>query len=102
VLLNGGAPVRAHRITAPWSESTVTWDSFAGAFSANVEATFPAAAAGTSATADLTALVQAWVSGSSTNDGLLLERDLGSTVFASSEYALVPSDRPQLTVCYVP
>lgn len=37
VLLGGGAPARAHRITAPWSESIVTWASFAGAFSPTVE-----------------------------------------------------------------
>ncbi len=102
VLLNGGAPVRAHQVTAPWSESTVTWASFAGAFSASVEATFPAANAGTSVTADLTALAQSWASGALPNDGILLERDAGSTVFASSEYTVVPGDRPQLAVCYVP
>jgi hypothetical protein len=96
VLLNPGTPVRAHRVTAPWSESQVTWASFAGAFAPAVEAILP----GTSApTASLAGLVQAWVDGSVENDGILLERDLtGFTVFASSEYT--QSLRPSLDVCY--
>jgi hypothetical protein len=102
VLLYGGAPVRAHRATAPWSESTVTWASFAEAYLPQVEAIFPAVngslPGGTPTTADLTAIVQAWVSGAAPNDGLLLERDLGSTVFASSEY--LQASRPKLDVCY--
>jgi hypothetical protein len=98
VLLHGGAPVRAHRVTAPWSEATVTWSSLAGAYAPAVEATLP----GTSSpSASLTALVQAWVSGSVANDGILLEQDPGGvTVFASSEYQ--PGQRPSLDVCYVP
>jgi uncharacterized protein (DUF2345 family) len=96
VLLDPGAPVRIHRATVPWSEATVTWASFEEAFAPTVEATLP----GTSTpSASLTALVQAWVSGSFANDGILLERDLtGFTVFASSEYT--QSQRPELAVCY--
>jgi hypothetical protein len=98
VLLYGGTPVRAHRITAPWSESTVTWSSLAGAYAPTVEATFP----GTSnASASITGLVQGWVSGAVANDGILLEQDPGAvTVFASSEY--LPAMRPSLDVCYHP
>ena len=98
VLLNGGAPVRAHRVLSPWSESTVTWASFASAYAPTVVATFP----GTSTTsASLVPLVQAWVSGAAPNDGILLERDLtGSTVFASSEAQ--QSLRPTLDICYLP
>ena len=97
VLVGGGAPVRAHRVLAPWSEPTVTWASFAGAYAPAVDATFP----GTStASTNLSALVQGWVSGAIPNNGVLLERDLtGATVFASSEYAAAA--RPALKVCYV-
>lgn len=99
VLLQGGAPVRAHRVTAPWSEGTVTWDSFGGAFEAAPVAVFPAASAGQRARADLTDLAQAWVSGGLDNDGILLERDAGTTVFASSEGG-APGQRPRLTICW--
>jgi hypothetical protein len=98
VLLHGGAPVHAHRVTAPWSESSVTWSSFAGAYSPVVEATFPAV---NTTTADLTALVQQWTSGAVANDGILLERGVdGTTVFGSCEAA--PALRPSLQICYLP
>ncbi len=98
VLLYGGGAVRAHRITAPWSEASVTWTSFGGAFLPQVDATFPI---GSPTSADLQALVQAWVSGSLPNHGILIERDLdGTTVFASSEESL--AKRPRLDVCYTP
>jgi hypothetical protein len=107
VLLYGGAPVRAHVVTAPWSEGAVTWDSFNGAYLPAVAATFPAAANAfphppVPTSTDVAALVQAWLNGSVPNDGLLLERDLtGSTVFCSSEFT-TPSERPKLSTCYVP
>ena len=98
VLRYGGGAVRAHRITAPWSEASVTWTSFGGAFLPQVDATFPI---GSPTSADLQALVQAWVSGSLPNHGILIERDLdGTTVFASSEES--PAKRPRLDVCYTP
>jgi hypothetical protein len=101
VLLYGGAPSRAHRVTAPWSEGAVTWSTFNGASASAVDATFPAASAGQATTADLAALVQGWVSGSVPNHGVLLERDLtGSTVYASSEQP--SAQQPQMTVCYTP
>lgn len=98
VLLFGGAPARAHRITAPWDESTVTWSSFGGAYLSPVEATFPA---GSPTSASLLPLVQAWMSGAVPNDGILIERDPGgSTAFSSSERP--QGERPLLTVCYRP
>ncbi len=99
VIAGGGSVLRAHRVTAAWSESTVTWASFADAYLAAVEAT--ASLSGSDYTADLTALTQAWVSGSFTNNGVLLERDLtAATTLQSSESATV-SVRPKLTVCYM-
>lgn len=99
VLLQGGAPVRAHVVTAPWSESKVTFASFDGAFDRDLLATFPAASAGQSTGIDVTDLAQGWVSGAEDNFGLLLERDAGASVFASSETAN-PALRPSLAVCY--
>ena len=101
VLLQGGAPVDAHRITAPWSDATLTYSSFGGAFLSQVDATFHAAWAGETTQADLTTLVQAWVSGTIPNHGILLDRALGSaTVFAASEGPA--AQRPRLDVCYTP
>lgn len=93
------ATTRAHRVSAAWSESTVTWDSHNGARLPAVEGTFPP---GATTSADLTSIVQQWHSGAVPNHGLLLERDYtGGDTFASSE---VPetADRPKLEVCYCP
>ncbi len=93
------APTYAHRATAAWSESTVTWDSFNGARLAAVEGTFQP---GATTSADITSVVQQWHSGAVPNHGLLLERDYtGGATFASSE---IPdaADRPSLEVCYCP
>ena len=57
-------PITVHRITADWSELSVTWDSFAGAFSSDRLATIPAQDAGAVWIGiNLTAPVQAWVNG---------------------------------------
>ncbi|MFT3769276.1 MAG: DNRLRE domain-containing protein [Minicystis sp.] len=107
VPLYGGAPVHGHRAVAPWSESTVSWSGFADAVPAQpASVEFPAVTGNASSpvptSADVTQVVQDWVSGASQNHGLLLERDdaAGDTVFASSEWA-TETERPTLQVCYV-
>ena len=102
VLLYGGAPVHVHRITTPWEETLVTWADFADANPTTpVIGDFSDAAQGQPAYADVTQVVQDWVSGASANHGILLERDdaPGLTVFASSE-APDADVRPTLQVCY--
>ena len=102
VCLAGGAPVDAHLITSPWSEATVTWNSFGGAYAPAPVATFPSASAPSSTSASLLASVQAWVNGSTPNHGIALTRDLTAmTVFCPSEDP-VATQRPKLDVCYVP
>lgn len=99
VTFDAQAPTRVHRVTAPWTESAVTWSSFAGAFSPTVEASFPVGSIGAGTTADLTALAQGWYAGTIPNHGVLLERDYtGGTTFASSEASA--AQRPALQVCY--
>lgn len=95
-VLLGGGPLRAHFVDAAWEESTVTWESFNGAFTADVVATL--SGTGTM-TADVTGAVSEWANRRRANYGLLLERDLdGSTTLASSEE---PSHaHPKLDVCY--
>jgi hypothetical protein len=95
----GAGTVRAHRVTAPWSEPTVTWNSFGDAFDPALSASFSSGAgAGTVA---LGALVQTWVEHPLANHGLLLEQDApAATFFKSSEYA-IKGDRPKLSLCYI-
>lgn len=93
-------PLGVHRVTAPWSEATVTWSNFAGSFDASLEAILPVTSSG-SVTSDLTALVQAWVDGEVPNHGFLLEGSSSdSTGLRSSEQSLLEG-RPWLEVCYV-
>ncbi|XXT14845.1 DNRLRE domain-containing protein [Sorangium sp. So ce429] len=101
VVSSGTQPVRAHRVTAPWDEATVTWRSFASSHAPEVEGTATGAPSGTSAM-DMTALVQAWVDGAHPNHGVLMEEDGGArTAFRSSEHHAA-SQRPRIEVCYTP
>lgn len=91
--------VRAHLVEAPWTESTVTWQSFEDAYDPAVIGSFVAGAGAGMRTLDLGAAVQAWADGAP-NHGVLLEEDLvGRTSFQSSESATV-SRRPALSLCY--
>ena len=80
--------VNIHRITADWTEMGVTWNSFAGSFDPNVDATFVEDYIGWYAV-DVTALVQDWMNGVD-NFGMLLKRpdyQMPRTTFASKEWA---------------
>jgi hypothetical protein len=91
--------VSVHQITAPWSESTVTWNSFAGAYSSTVLGSFNVFNFGIR-TVDVTSMVSSWVAGSSDNNGFLLKEGTTSAhTYRSSETGTV-SDRPYLYVCY--
>jgi hypothetical protein len=84
-----GQPVYLHRVTAPWEESTVTWNGFAGSYDGLVVGSFLADAVGWR-TADLTALVQDWVNGTFPNYGVYMEQGL---TFPFSLYSSSDSDR---------
>jgi hypothetical protein len=101
VFSTGTQTIRAHRITAPWSESEVTWSRFAASYDPAVEATLGGTAAGVQTT-DLTALVQAWVDGASPNHGLLLEEDAAARTGYRSSETSHQTERPWLEVCYLP
>jgi hypothetical protein len=104
--------VNVHRATAPWSEGTVSWQSFAGAFDPTVAASFssgPAQAWQNVGQAvplpvsfHLESLVQAWLDGTSPNDGILLEQTpnlTDNTVYRTGEWSTA-SQRPRLDVCW--
>lgn len=80
--------VNIHRITADWTEMGVTWNSFAGSYDPDVDATFVEDHTGWFAV-DVTALVQDWMNGVD-NFGMLLKRpdfEMPRTTFASKEWA---------------
>lgn len=98
---NGNAPVDPHLITAPWSEGTVTYSSFGNAFN---PAPFTSLVTGPGPIPalyfDMVAPLQAWVSGSAPNHGVLLNQGLtGQRIVRSSEDS-IPSYRPTLQFCY--
>ena len=100
VLLNGGGSVDVHQVTAPWSEASVTYNSFNSAYDPAVAAVIPGATAGNTTSVDLTALVTSWYDGSTPNYGILLDETGGGlTTYTAGEHA-VPSMRPALDVCY--
>jgi glucose/arabinose dehydrogenase len=98
----GGGVVGLHTVLAPWTESTVTWSSLNLAYTPTA---FGSIATGTipnngTATVDLRAVAQQWVSGALANNGVLLEiPGAPRATFGSSEAAL--ASRPKLDLCYV-
>ena len=92
--------IRLNRVTAPWSESLVTWQSFNGAFAPVQDAIFSNSLNPSSA--PIVPPVQSWVSGANPNHGFLLRQPLfgtANTQFKSSEHATV-AQRPRLDVCF--
>ncbi len=91
--------VNVHRITAPWDENTVTWNSFGGSYDPAVVGSFVSDGIGWHSV-DVTALVQDWLDGTYENYGLLLEQGTTDfTQFLSSECSIVDF-RPMLEICY--
>ncbi|WP_438026719.1 thrombospondin type 3 repeat-containing protein [Sorangium sp. So ce233] len=94
-----GQTLRAHRITAPWHEPSVTWRSFASSYEEAAAASLTDVSHDAVAL-DVTELVQAWVAGALPNHGLLLEGDPAQqTSYRSSEHPHL-EHRPWLEVCY--
>lgn len=98
----GPSTIDVHQATAAWAESTVTWNSFASAYSSVVETSFSNGGAGYTGPVsfDLAPLVQAWTSGAIVNEGIVLNAVTNST-WSSSEDATA-ARRPRLDVCYLP
>ncbi|HTN89711.1 MAG TPA: DNRLRE domain-containing protein, partial [Sorangium sp.] len=97
--------VRVHRVTAPWSESAVTWGNSGGGghFDPAVEASFTTGGPGGTTgfrNVDVTALAQAWVSGELGNHGVLLEEAAVTRSTLRSSESASAAERPALTVCY--
>jgi hypothetical protein len=92
----------AHRITAPWSEASVTYNTFNNAFEPAIldSVVLPLSTFGFQVW-DLTSVVQAWMDGTLDAHGVLIEESgPGRHTYRSSEHANA-SERPKLDVCYI-
>lgn len=95
----GPGTLQVHRVTAPWSETTVTWQSLpADYYDPAIEASV--SNAGAELSFGLEGLVSTWANGDAPNYGIVLE-DPGTaaTNLWSSEQGTVGA-RPELAVCY--
>jgi hypothetical protein len=97
-----GSTINGHRITAPWDETIVTWNSFANAYDSTIVGFWLPGQTGWRSM-DITALVQSWLSGAEPNYGILLDQPAptGSAGYFSSEYTANNTRRPLLVICYV-
>jgi hypothetical protein len=98
----GKQPVELHRITAPWSEGSATWNSFALAFDPAVELSVPTLGVpnNSNLTVDLTSLVAAWVAGTTPNHGVLFDHPAAGRTSVGASEAPTLGVRPKLSVCY--
>ena len=97
----GNAQIEVHRATAPWSELTVTRESFGAAIDPVAVGTFSGGGGEGFRTVDITALVQDWQSGAVPNHGLVLEEPpIEGHHYWSSDVGNL-AKRPSLEVCYV-
>ena len=93
------AIVGIYRVTAPWDENVVTWNSFAESYDPTMLASFTPATTGLHSV-DVTSIVQAWVDGTYENYGLKLDQEGNVfTAYVSSERSVVEW-RPKLEVCF--
>ncbi len=107
--LSGSNISSLRRVTASWSENTVTWNTqpsvAAGSGSGDV-VSVPASTSGTQNYAiDVTAMVQSWITNPGTNFGFLFrlvtESYYRRLLFASSDHATAGL-RPQLCITFPP
>ncbi|MFO0755310.1 MAG: DNRLRE domain-containing protein [Byssovorax sp.] len=91
--------LRAHQSLAPWAENTVTWNSFNNSFDPAVLASSTYSTTTALYSIDLTSIVQGWVNGTTSNYGILIERNLDSTNNLYSSNNATVAYRPKLQVC---
>jgi hypothetical protein len=95
-----GHTIYVHRITAPWDEATVTWNSFAGAYASPAVTSFVTDQGNGWYEVELTDLVLDWINGVYNNYGILLDQTTvvtPATQYRSKEYGV---NQPWMEVCY--
>lgn len=95
-----GGPLQVRRVTAGWSEDSVTYRSFDQQLATEVEATLVLGCRRSTTSVDVTALVEGWVAGTYPNHGLALTtQEKQESRVLSSEHDKVRR-RPRLEVEY--
>ena len=95
-----GQTVTLHRITAPWLETVVTWNSFAGSYDPAVEGSFVTYGWGW-VSVDVTTLVQSWMDGTYENYGFYLKQMSSPLVGHWSSEEPTIDGRPKLVISYM-
>jgi len=91
--------VGVHRITIPWTEGTVTYNSMIGGYDPAISASFVNSVIGWQR-CDITSIVQDWLDGTYPDYGILIEQpESGYTRYSSSEFA-ASTQHPMLTIFY--
>lgn len=98
VTVPGNQEVRVHRVTSPWSEATVTFNNFGGAYSPDVVGSFMSDGVGWRSV-DVTTLVQAWSDGTYPNYGFLIEQSGSDLTWYFSSEGTDVATRPKLEIC---
>ncbi|KIG16340.1 Multiple EGF-like-domain protein 3 precursor [Enhygromyxa salina] len=96
----GDNPINIHRATADWAEDTVTYQSFNQQFAAGIAGIIAPGSSNAQRSANITALVSAWVTGAQPNYGVLLETEGNKKNIFSSNQGAGANLRPALEVCY--
>jgi len=95
---NDNVPVEFHRVTAAWTESTVTWGNFAGAYDATILATLTPSTNNVTVSVDITSTVEGWRAGTYANNGVIVTTNQQTDVKFKSHDDGTASRRPQLVI----
>jgi len=98
---SSGSPVHVHRITSPWSEASVAWNSLGNRFDSVVEGAFVPVETDVWEGVEITVLAQAWYGGATANHGVMLipTSDGVESKYASREWG-ISAERPCMQVVY--
>ncbi|MEO7331471.1 MAG: DNRLRE domain-containing protein, partial [Minicystis sp.] len=95
---NGTVTGNLHRITSPWDELTVTWNSFNAGYLPQVFTTYSTASA--TINANIQALMQGWINGTFPNQGVLLEQPGAPVTKWKTREFVLAGQQPQISTCY--
>ena len=95
---NDSVPVEFHRITAAWTEPTVTWGNFAGAYDATILTTVTPSTNNVTVSMDITSTVEGWRAGTFANNGVIVTTNQQTDVKFKAHEDGTASRRPQLVI----